>query len=421
MACASIESMSVRYCGTAEAAALRSALIGAAPESVLTFALTPGQIGANRNLGLLLAAGRRCLFVDDDILFDTWTSDAASSTVRVVGHGEFRQWQFFDSRVAALAGLKRVACDLIAEHERFIGRSLADVVAEASDAAHACSHIIAGCEEPGAGRVVMTSAGIAGDTARYCPDQILLLSGTANAAICADRRQYELALTHREVRRISECPTVTHDATCATYCAGVDNSAPLVPFPPVGRNEDGVFGTLLSWVVRGAAFVHIPFGVVHDSERSSAYSLEEQCRSARETRISDYLTAAVGMTTDFPIVEARARVALVAATCESLSRLSTSDFTATLREALTALRCAHFQAADIESERAPSWFKDALRAYRTKTMTNAREPDFFAPADLDDLSAPAKRFEAARAYVGLMGETLQAWSAIWSTASRLHL
>jgi hypothetical protein len=74
-----------------------------------------------------------------------------------------------------------------------------------------------------------------------------------------------------------------------SYCMGLDNRSLLPPFLPVGRNEDGVFGVTLGLTDENALFAHLPYGVIHDSQRPSSYAEDEKMVSARRTRLSDLI------------------------------------------------------------------------------------------------------------------------------------
>ncbi|HWB17569.1 MAG TPA: hypothetical protein VG538_14270 [Vicinamibacterales bacterium] len=234
--------------------------------------------------------------VDDDVLLQPWALEDAKDEVALVGHEDPREWRFFETRQEALQGAHCTDVDLLATHGSLLGRRLADILTQGAPALEtACQHMIAAVQNPGDLTIRLTFAGLAGDSARYCATRLLLSRGRIRQQLLFDVRSLALATTTREVHWIPTRLSITHDAACVGYCMGLLNVDTLPPFLPVGRNEDGVFGLTLRTTDDRSLSAHLPFGVIHDSRRSSHYSADEVIPSARHLRPSDALMSLTSM------------------------------------------------------------------------------------------------------------------------------
>src|SRR5688500_14202276 len=112
---------------------------------MVDFALTPGSIGANRNLVLLLTAGDQVLMADDDIVCEPWTRDGGSQGVAVWGHTDPQDSEFFASREDARHAAASWSGDLLAAHEALLGQPMPELLTseDPPDLGETCGHLIA--------------------------------------------------------------------------------------------------------------------------------------------------------------------------------------------------------------------------------------------------------------------------------------
>ena len=248
-------SLNVFYVGATETAQLKSDLRGGdIPSHVIDYTFDQHGIGGNRNIGLLLARGGNTLMIDDDVECRIWRSPDGDDALAIAGHSDPRHWEFFETREQAV-GIGPVDVDFCGEHAKVLGLPLVDLLADCDpvDWSGACGHVPAALLDESRTPIVrMSFAGLAGDSARYCPHQLLFASGPVHDAMAADEHVFRMALSSREVRRIVRRPTVSHDWACMTYCVGIDLASYVPPFSPVGRNEDGLFGAMLGFADRDA-------------------------------------------------------------------------------------------------------------------------------------------------------------------------
>lgn len=287
----------VEYLGQDQAARIRHDLaVEGIPQDVLDFALTPGEIGANRNLALLSTIGERIIMVDDDIVWEPWELEGETGGVALAGHEDPREWRFFETRQEALDAARRVDVDLLAAHGAVLGQRLGDVLAAGEpDLRTACQHMIAAVEDPHSRTIRVTSAGRAGDLAGSPAFRFLVPNRSLWQALLADEHALRPALASRDIHHIARQLTITHHMTSVGYCMGLDNRTLLPPFLPTGRNEDAAFGSMLHLIDEGAVFAHLPYGVIHSSEPASPRPFENgPMASAQQPSLSAVVLGALG-------------------------------------------------------------------------------------------------------------------------------
>lgn len=91
----------------------------------------------------------------------------------------------------------------------------------------------------------------------------LMLRGASRDRLHLSEAAYRAAVCGGPVVRAVTRPTVTSGSVCMAGNLGLDLRTPLPPFPPVLRNEDGVFGALVQTCCPWAFMGHLPAAVWH--------------------------------------------------------------------------------------------------------------------------------------------------------------
>jgi hypothetical protein len=416
--------VSIEYVGLAEAARLRQRLVRAGiPEPVLATGLSPGSIGNNRNLALLLTAGSNVLMIDDDVISEPWMLEGRQSGVTIAGHAELREWQFFRTRRDAVDGLLPADTDIVSAHGEWLGRSLTDLMETTPcDLQHACEHLTHALAERAPGTIRVTMAGLAGDSARYCPRRLLFLEGTIRHLLTRDRAAFEAALAYREIRHLALRTIVSHEiAGCASYCMAIGNVEPVPPFMPEGRGEDTVFGAMLGMTDPRALMAHLPIGVVHDSDRPAAYGAVDRMISARQTRLSEVMLAIIESCSGLPASPSD-RLSTIARHLRECGQIDRREFLTFLSRTALHRRCR--QMAVLESSLRDAGYDDGWRAaleeYRQTVHASLREAAFFMPVECQDGRSPEAALAHAQRVVRQFGELLLHWSSIWRAAKEIN-
>ncbi len=406
----------LRYVGPEEAAAWRALSQGR--RRVPT--LAPGSAGANRNLLLLMTAGERVLFVDDDMVCDTWMSPARRDGLVVMGHEEIRQMEFHPDRAAARAAVQRTPADLLHAHEALLARPLSDLVERSPtppDLGHACEHIRARLQAGQTQVVRVTFSGLAGDSGTYCPGRLLFSSGSCRERLWSDPAQFAIAMTRREMSRIAATNVVTHVCHCSAGCMGLSNLTVAPPFPPVGRNEDGVFGVLLAATDPAALFAHVPVGIVHDSDRPPGYS-GGPLGSAEESRLAELLIALLLRPPPLAAASPGDRMREVGERLTAVDRLGAAACAALVVEVTRETRAREIEFADAGAGavECPAYWRSALSGYRARLRQAMRQPEFFLPIEFRDAPSLETGYRSLGAVLRRFGRLVESWPERWEAA-----
>jgi hypothetical protein len=404
----------------------RAATLGIAPD-MLDFLLLADTdrfaAGASRNRLLLATAGHCALTVDDDTRCTVWGRQEDEATGMFVGHIDVRELWPFEDRASAL-DVEDISdeVDLIAEHERLLGSSLPYLRRVWSNRAAlelSCGHIRDSFERSGSrARVRATWSGIAGDSGTYCPYSMVLTGGVLTQLFAHSGEASRVALTSREVRRRVRSPVVSDSAWIMGYCAAIDGSELLPPFNPIGRNEDGLFGHTLRLCDPDAFIGQVPYGVIHDSDKGSAYA-PEGLVSARQVRIAEVIYLLAKPWASSCLVKGTAeRMVSLGAHLAELGRADYHEFRLYLARVVmeaklaTIARCQQL----VSQQSLPAHWVCVLQEFCLALEESLRAPYYFVPIEYRSLEGPEFGTPAVQEHVRLYGDSLQAWPYLWDLA-----
>jgi hypothetical protein len=397
--------------------------LGDASPLWLAAALATGSAGSQRNLLLLLTAGQNALMVDDDIRWTIWQSALHRPGVVLGGHTDLRERRYFASRAAAVAAIEECRASLFAIHEEWLGSRLADIVDEQTDLSDACGHVLTLIKAVPTPCVRVTMTGLAGDSGFYCPYLQLLEEGPAKLALASSRDVFELALSSREVHRIATQVVITHDTACMAGCLAVSNMDLVPPFMWLGRNEDGVFGASLGAAYPNTLFGHVPWGIVHDSDRESAWPAGPAA-SALRSRLADVMLGIIRRaSTARPASFPDSGMTRLARAFRDIGSLRLDEFRLFVRDIVLEARArqlAKLQTIIDNDPYCPEYWRRTVAAYISDSVASLATPDFFCPHEfrrpsqlLDDGFRECQRFISEFAHV------LELWPNLWEHCRKL--
>jgi hypothetical protein len=260
------------YAGPEERARYADALIRQAglPVDAVRFALLnpagcPVTTGASRNTLLLHTAGEMLLQVDDDTVCQLAAAPEVQGGLALSSQYDPTEFWFSAEGEPVLAGGAGVDRDFLAIHEQLLGKCLAECVGDAGTdldfgPMNASFFRRLRTETP---RVLVTAAGVAGDSGMGSSVYFLMLDGDSRARLHRSEGHYQAALASHQVMRAVTRLTVSDGGFCRAVNLGLDNRQLLPPFLPVQRNQDGVFGTLLRSCFGGGLFGFLPWLLSH--------------------------------------------------------------------------------------------------------------------------------------------------------------
>lgn len=268
-----------RYIGQDERATLCDSIIrkGFSPDMVqwaLLEAPTAFSVGSARNVMLLTLPEHALLSLDDDVKFDLYAPQVTEAALWFCDRDRPRFLMFSPSRDRLIQTLvKRVSGDLLDDISRMLGggAGLAFQWPSGVNIDSACMHQISSLTRNSV-NVPLLHLGLVGDSALNTGDWFSMLGNNVQNSLCQSDESCALSISSREVINIADRVTVSHDSHCMTVAVIMDNSHPLPPFPARFRNEDGVFGSLLTAGSPDTYFGHLPFGILHDAPRGRRYA-----------------------------------------------------------------------------------------------------------------------------------------------------
>jgi hypothetical protein len=256
----------IRYCGPAERETYLPLLLGAAYRTdadLIRYALSPDGMGAfpgaNRNWILLSMVGSRIIMTDDDEGATYHVPQPVDNDLRITNRRDPTVFFAFCSH-DELCRHAPVGEETLSEiHGRYLAE-VPDEPADRSQLSPAMQRILADGLPP----LCATVTGVAGDPGWPTPLKILLLDGESRDRAVSDSVSFDEALQSRHCLWCAPAPTIADYGVLRTGCIGLDGSAVLPAFPPLGRNEDSVFGVVLRDLHSPATILHLPVGVAHD-------------------------------------------------------------------------------------------------------------------------------------------------------------
>ncbi len=416
----------VLYAGPDERARFADVIVrhaGLPPEAV-RFALLnderyPVATGAGRNALLLHAAGDVLLQADDDTVCRPAATPNARDGLAFSSRYDPTEFWLPEEGEPLPAG----DVDFLGAHERLLGQSPGACAAGAASGLtldRADAGFFRKLEVPGA-RVLVTAAGVAGDSGMGSPAYLLSLDGDSRARLLRSEAVYRRALDSRQLVRAVTRETVCDGAVCMALNLGLDNRDLLPPFLPVQRNQDGVFGAVLRACFAGF-FGFLPRLVRHDPPAPRRPGAEETWRAAARVHSGQIMQALVQALAPGRADGAKGLQALGQSLAE-WGAAPRADFEEFVRLQLWGQRGRQALLLDAQLRqtggRPEYWAEDARRLL---AMLRAALPaeDYVVPYDLADaFGADAARPRMQR-LAHQFGELLSLWPEVVGAARELR-
>ncbi|HEY1191465.1 MAG TPA: hypothetical protein VGE74_27770 [Gemmata sp.] len=423
----------VHYAGLEERARFVAALVDAgADPAAARFAVMPDPefpfaAGANRNLLALFAAGRCLLQLDDDTVSRTVPVPTLSPGLALTNSRDPTEFWFLPELPQFEPGLGSSA-DIAGIHETLLGRGPSDWAALAgaqpidSDGANAA--LFLRLRTPGA-RVRVTTAGVAGDSGMGSTLAHVLCGGPSRERLHRSEDTYRRAVAGGGVIRAVTRPTVTGGSVCMGLNLGLDLRTPLAPFPPVLRNEDGVFAAVVGACCPGALVGHLPAAVWHlpPASRDAARSdpLGRAVEGVRAEHLFFSFVRACGPA--LPTGDERRNFRILGEGLVGLGSLPAAEFAALAREVgweFARMRTAQLLGRLEEYGGEPDYWATDVRRLADEYRDLVTRAHFAAPVDLmwgGDPIAGTVRLQRA---VGGYGHLLIHWHDLVAAAGELR-
>jgi hypothetical protein len=377
----------------------------------------PLATGANRNALLLHAAGEAMLQVDDDV------------HCRLAPHPEVQAGLAFSSQydpsefwfLAEGAGVPgREDVDFVGLHESLLGRHPSDCGAagEEIDLDQAGASFFRQLE--GGGRVLVSAAGVVGDSGMSSPLHLLSLEGASRARLLRSEAEYRTAVREQRVLRAVPRTTICDGPYCMGLNLGLDNRRLLPPFMPVQRNQDGIFATLVRSCIPGGLFGFLPQALGHDCPRRGRTSADlRQWGRLRSGHVIQLLVSAAAPTAGKPAETLRA----VGRTLADWGALERGAFEELVQMQLWGAMTRQAQRLEGQLRQyggQPGFWAEDVRQVLAGLREDLPRPDSAVPTDLRSAFGEDGAREMLPRLVRRFGELLQVWPDMVEAARELR-
>ncbi|MEF8940833.1 MAG: cysteine peptidase family C39 domain-containing protein [Salinivenus sp.] len=374
--------------------------------------------GAPRNALLLQTVGERSVQVDDDTVADTGRLPVAEEGLALTSERIPREWWFFENREALRDAAHPTDPGVLDVHETLLGKTVGQCLADVEDEDVRIGDIDAALlEQVRAGaRVAVSFAGAMGDSGRLSTRMRVLADASTFGRLT---EHYEAHRDTTEVLRAPTRPTITNGAGCVSMNIGIDHSALVPPFMPVGQGEDHVFGLALKLCTRRTCRGYLPHALLHDpqGERDRAEGAPDFGGFGAYGVVQHLMAAAHEWLRDD---DGAAALRALGRHLQDVGALSPSAFADYAeRRARTAL------GQDLQSverllrrrAQAPTAWTEDVKQYLRSARTAAQEGGLSVPTDLS--GAAEERRARLQERVARYGTLLRHWPVLRKAAARL--
>jgi hypothetical protein len=390
--------------------------------------------GANRNAVLLDAAGDAVLMVDDDTTARAARPTDAGDGLRLSSRPDPWSLHFFARVEDALDTADWQDEDLLAWHRRFLGSSPAacafgraarsiplplDPDGVTLDLNEADAALIAAFSR-GRGRVVVTCAGMAGDSGVGGPLSFLWLQGAERERLLED---YELYRVTRGVHRGADVATISNTRFLMTPHVAFDVRGTIPPFSPVLRNEDGAFGNMLRTCEPESYTAFLPWSVEHAPPNPRAGDFDQALRSVGRANANRIIGDLAHTYEPAPgVTDPAMRLRSFGRYLTALGAMSPADFDALVRYQITATVGRRIEmltrAIDLHSGQPERWAEDcaAAMAEGLRVLTE----DALVVADMPG-DTPDERHRRFQRLLHRFGRVIDAWPAMLEAAADMRV
>jgi hypothetical protein len=382
--------------------------------------------GRGWNLALLLGAGQRILFGDDDFVLPLKLHPQLQDGIELDAR-EMSTVRFYTDAAAAMSDGHDADFDLMQWHLDLCGAPVGRAFDHASRlvptrdqwrrlAPSRLPRLV-----PGA-RIVATMNGHRGHSGAASSDWMFQIDPTSAQDLYRDRNRYLRLIESAKVWMGPDRATAMISTPFTPFAQDLSRLPPFVA--PDGRGEDGTYGAIARVLDPAAWVVHLPTSIGHLRESEHPFLPPGREGVGRNfnyflvdflARIEDDLFAA---TPEARLAAAAARLAdLAAASDRDLLRLLGEYLQATSSDVIRRLQAM----AAAAGPNAPVYWTADLQAVvkaNAKAMLYDGPPRLAGwPADLDAAGCALRLREALSRFAAMM----RAWPDIWSTARSLDL
>lgn len=375
--------------------------------------------GATRNTLQLLCAGGASIQPDDDMVWDVFQSKDPTrnrqSEVCVVSGSVASDFEFFLTRLECMSSLIPVQHRLTDLHSRLLGKYVSEYLPPTTEIGFVTDDLYRRATLANA-RVAVTSIGVAGASGMEDSAYRLFLTGESHKRLVFTLDGFEDKLKTDYLVRAPRKWTMSDGASLMAAGTGFDLRDVLPPFPPMFRNEEGVFSAALRFCSPELLQGLIPYCVMHDPpEVRQSHHLQ-----STPWRTNDLLSLIIARGGSWPTVTpceaAYHKLSAFLADLAAPDRPHLAELVhEIIRESVAQLVMLIYRRLDEEGG-APDYWASQLIRYKDALLVAAEDPLYYLPGDLP--GDAADRLEHFRVFVGRYASLVGCWPYLFSSAKR---
>jgi len=425
----------ISYAGLEEKVRFANTLIDRGlPPDVVDFALFDVEkcgcsIGANRNGLLLHTIGDLVLSADDDTMCRIAAAPESRDGLAFDSSNGFMQFWFFPDRESAMRSAAFADKDILAIHERLLGRDLGSCISALSETTdlnldQISSRFLRGLQS-GNGRVLVTFTGLIGDSGMPSPSGYLVLSPDSRKRLLQTKSDYLSACTSRELLRAVNRPTVTDNIWCCmTTALGYDNRALLPPFMPVLRNGDIIFGFTLRSCFKNGYFGHLPWAILHAPMEARLYSSDGIWQIAPSLQTSSVIVACMASLESRPnMVDGKEKLLALGKHLMEVGSMTLPDFEEFVRIKTWESKSTYIAMLENQLQiykELPAFWADDIKKHLELTRKAIPRKEYIVPGDLLNSRSIEEARQLTQRLVFKFGQFLYWWPEIVEIAKNLR-
>lgn len=368
---------------------------------------------------LLAGAGRRMLFMDDDLVLSPRHMGQQDGIA--FGTTQWDVWFHAGAEQAGAAGTEMDA-DPVAAHAAYLGHGLGPAlrgcVRHPAELHGLDQRELQGID--GTAPVLTTVSGTYGDAATGQPLWLYTLSGESRERFRGDRESYERNTRLRWMTRVRNRVTVQRRTQFSP--GGLDGGHLLPPTMPFGRTEDMLFHVLLHRTHPRSRSLELPWALGHfpgDQRQWTPGQLDEPMSSNLATFVSDSL---LNLPEPLPWSDPALLLREASNQVRYLAELADGPLKTRLDEYLMYIRSdlvARLQQQLRDEPKAPIyWAADVRRIVEANGKALTGE-DFPRLGETPDGMGETDYLAWVRGHMGRLAESLGLWPALHEAAREL--
>ena len=375
--------------------------------------------GANRNALLLETCGEAFLFADDDSVCELYRHPQHADQL-AIPRAAIPDESWFGEPFPATAAS---GIHLLGEFNTALGpavrRGAVMATGECDDSA--LETLLAGKAQ-----VQVARTGLAGDEGVLTPAGRLTAAGATRQRLVSSEAAYRVAMASREVFSAAPNLSLTRTQGLMANCVALDNRLDsrclLAPFPPLGRDQDGMFAVWLRAANPHSFTAHLPLAIAHRPAEPRAFP-PGALTALRGLDLNDSVKLLTqGLVSALPDLPAPERLMWLGARLRQLAERPLNEFRQSLAEcclqALAGVITAN-ESALREHRSRPKWWAQDVRAVIRACEQKMLSPKLLALEEPGGATL-GEPVEIYRAYARWCGLLLETWPAMTAAAVRLR-